>query len=357
MDIKSYFASKKELNPSQIELAFILQSISDYFNSRKIIRYFRQLPYNGTYIYGKVGSGKTMLMQALNQSLEKLGEVGYFHYQFLMHSLHKVVRHNTSKHTDNSNNLMKTLAYEYSSKYRIILIDEFEITDIAEALLIGSFIKWLFIKKVYIVLTSNIAPELLYNNGLKRELFLPYIDTIKKNMQIFYLKSDHDYRKAKVQSKEQRILIGIDANKQLQLIIDKLIRNKELLNHDVKVLGRNLNVNNNYGNILIITFDELCYQERSYNDYIAMCQHFDVIIVKNVTIIESANNDVIIRFINFIDNAYSMKVLIYMSVNTSLDQIYIGHNYQQPFQRTLSRLYEMNSNEYLFHSKYQEVYE
>ncbi|KJV55152.1 AFG1-like ATPase family protein [Orientia chuto str. Dubai] len=137
-------------------------------------------------------------------------------------------------------------------------------------------------------------------------------------------------------------------------MIDTLISNKKLLNNNVKVLGRDLNVTNNYGNILIITFDELCYQERSYNDYIAMCQQFDIIIVKDVNTIESTNNDVIIRFINFIDNAYSMKVLLYMSVNVSLDQLYVGHNYQQPFQRTLSRLYEINSSEYLLHSKYHE---
>ncbi|KJV55153.1 bacterial dnaA family protein [Orientia chuto str. Dubai] len=204
MDIKSYFASEKKLNPSQEELVSILQAISNYFHSRKIIRYFCRLPYHGTYIYGKVGSGKTMLMQALNQSLEKIGKSGYFHYQFLMHSLHKVIRQKS--YTDS--NLVKKLAYEYSSKYPIMLIDEFEITDIAEALLIGSFFKWLFIQKVYIVLTSNIAPENLYNNGLKRELFLPYIDIIKQNMQIFHLQSNHDYRKVKIQSQEQRILVG-----------------------------------------------------------------------------------------------------------------------------------------------------
>ncbi len=192
MDLKWYIARNYKLNSSQEKLLLILQSVSNYFNSNKIVRYLKKLQHKGIYIYGEVGVGKTMMMRAFYKSVR--AQAGYFHYQTLMHDLYAIA----TKNLENSGNLIKKLVYEYSQKYKVICIDEFEIKDIASALLIGNFIKWLLVKKVYVVLTSNIAPNNLYLDGLKRELFLPYIDIIKQNIYIFYLQSDLDYRQKKL---------------------------------------------------------------------------------------------------------------------------------------------------------------
>lgn len=350
MNLKSYIPNITKFNEAQEDLLLVLQGVSDYFNSSLIVRYFTKISYKGIYIYGRVGAGKSMLMQALYKSINKV-PTGYLHYQSLMHNLYTVANQHFKDGIDNQ--LIEQLALTYVSQYKIVFIDEFEINDIASGLIVGSFIKQLWNKQVYIVITSNCTPDKLYYNGVQRDQFLPYIDLINKNMQIYYLGSDHDYRQMKTHTSEDRIIVGgKEAEAVLNVIISRLTDGKTLLERSIKVLGRDLNLSGIYAGVLVISFHELCHSNRSYNDYVCVCQYFKVIIIKNVTPIEDTNNDVVIRFINFIDNAYSFKVLVYMNSSVHPQQLYTGSKYQQPFQRSVSRLCEMNSDEYFDASKY-----
>lgn len=301
---------------------------------------------SGIYLYGNVGTGKTILMQYFFQMLgiKKL----MIHYQNLMQSVHKEI-HSLRSTTKSTNESIKKIAANYAKKVKVICIDEFEIKDITDAMIIGPLLLELIEYKVFVFITSNTKPEDLYKDGLQRSSFLPVIKEIYDKFEVMYLDSDHDYRLDKVMELTKRIIYPInhETKPEIQKIVTELSSNNKFLPVEIEVFGRKIPFKIASKTTLMTDFNELFVRELGYADYVNLCQRFTVIMVENVNIIDSNNSDIAVRFINFIDNAYFYKVILFMTLEVEPIKIYQNGLRKDEFKRTVSRLYEMNSESYV----------
>lgn len=302
----------------------------------------------GVYLYGNVGNGKTVLMQHFYQklSISKL----ITHYQKFMQSVHEDI-HQLQNKSVPQHNIIKQIAATYAKKFSVICIDEFEIKDITDAMIIGPLILELIKHNIFIFITSNTKPDSLYQDGLQRESFLPIIKKIDQEFEVIHLDSQHDYRLNKVINlSHTRIMYPINRNNKLliQQLITGLTQNITLAPTNLEVLGRTITFKTANHQILVTEVEELFLRQLGYADYVNICQKFSIIVVENFPIIESNDTDLAVRFINFIDNAYFYKVMLFMLLETAPLQIYQNGYRSHEFQRTISRLYEMNSESYAY---------
>ncbi len=346
MGIAKYFSSAIVLDDMQIAATEHLNIISEELNQPRFsFNFFRKsLSHSGIYLYGGVGRGKTMLMQAFYNSLKIKKQL--IHYQDFMQSVHLNL-HELQKFS--RSNLITNLAQSYAQNTKIICLDELEIKDIADAMIIGKLFEELLKLKIFIVITSNTEPKNLYKDGVQRESFLPFIELIYKKFKMIYLDNNHDYRSDKIINiSDNRIIYPLnDENKKNIAKIITQTTNDKLETFSLEVFGRKIKFNKSYNKILVTDFMELFMQELGYVDYVNICRYFKVIILENVPILSEDNTDQITRFINFIDNAYFYKVLLYMSLATSPVKLYERGKRLAEFSRTTSRLNEMNSSSYL----------
>ena len=303
---------------------------------------------NNIYIHGGVGRGKTMIMREFFDDLPnpKL----FIHYQDFMRVVHEDVH---SMKGDAMHDVLITVSKRIAKKYKYICLDEFEVNDIADAMIIARLFESMMREGVSIAITSNVKPENLYKNGLQREQFLPFIDVIKKQFVVFPLDTNHDYRLDRIGSIEHRVLYPLsdEVVGQIDDVKNQLTSNGNYASKTLEVFGRNLVLQRAYKSVLVTNFDELCRNNLSSNDFIAIAKNFNIIIMENVPVINNDETDVIIRFINFVDNVYFHKVLLFISLDGSPEKIYPKGSRLAEFQRTISRLHEINSHEYLVGSK------
>lgn len=298
----------------------------------------------GIYLHGGVGRGKTMLMKAFFESLNISKEI--VHYQSFMEEMHKNL-HQLQGKSDEM--VVEKLANLISERAKILCIDEFEIKDITDAMLIMRIFNFLIDRGVFIVLTTNTLPDNLYKNGLQRELFLPFIEMVKNNFSILFLDSEKDYRFEKISNFEQRVFFPLDRDTEDKItkIKQELAEEGSATSKTIEIFGREVTFDNVYRDCLFTTFLDLIDHNFGYSDYVNICKEFQVIVLEKVPVIDEAETDKITRFINFIDNAYFYQVMLFITLEKPIEEIYIRGQKSEEFKRTISRLTEMNSSEYL----------
>lgn len=329
-------AFKVELNSYQKDLLNILANFTKDLNKKSIYKIFSKRRAFGIYIHGSTGSGKTMLLQSFYSKLTVAKK--FVHYQEFIQETHKTL------HEKNMHSRIDAYAKELSKGFKVLCMDEIEIKDIADAMLIGRLFKYLFKYKVFIAATSNTPVNDLYKDGLQRELFLPFIKIMNDHLVVHNLKSNVDYRTINVSDKDKIVVTkDHEARKIFTAVVEKLIQGKQKSTKELKFFGRNILFNNVYGDILIVSFVELCKTERSSVDYINICKAFHIIVLLDVPVIEEAETEIAIRLINFIDNAYFNKVKLYMNTCDDIEKIYQKGARHFEFLRTISRIKEMAS--------------
>lgn len=299
--------------------------------------------YYGIYLYGGVGRGKTMLMKKFYDAVNAPKKI--IHYQQFIQNIHTKM-HNMQDKANNK--LVQNLASDIASHCNVLCIDEFEIKDITDAMIVMRLFEYLKKYNVFIFITTNTEPNNLYKDGLQISSFLPFITKLKKTFEILHLDTGKDYRFDAVANIENSVLFPKNKvnSKELERIKAKICKKAELSQSNIEVFGRELVFKQTHNNILVTDFLELFERDLGYADYVAISKKFKIIILSSVRAISKDESNIATRFINFIDNAYFNRVLLFIEIDCNPEEIYIAGSRKAEFKRTISRLNEMNSASY-----------
>ena len=309
----------------------------------------------GIYIWGDVGRGKSMLMDLFYDSLETDKKLRVHFHEFVK-DFHKSLDQWRKKHKENESaaDPIPQLAKEISRKYRVICFDELQVTNIADAMILHRLFDSLIGFGTYLVITSNRRPSDLYKDGLQRERFLPFIHLVKAELEIFELNNFKDYRMDKLRSIKHSYITPLDSKNEAVLgkIIKDLTGHTELNEVDVYVdQSKVIKSVRAYGNLAVFTFRELCELPYGAIDYLALCNHFNTIIIKNIPQLNSDNHNEALRFITLIDCMYENRTKLICTAANKPELLYNNGKNAFEFQRTASRLNEMQSEEYIFNEQ------
>ena len=301
-------------------------------------------PVRGLYFWGGVGRGKTYLMDAFYDSLpfeQKMRQ----HFHRFMQRVHRELQQ-----LDGQKNPLNVVAEKLASEVRVICFDEFFVSDITDAMILAGLFEQLFGRGVTLVATSNIVPDGLYKDGLQRSRFLPAIDLLNQHTEVVNVDGGVDYRlRALEQAELYHYPLGEEADKSLQRSFDSLNPDVEHIASDValEVEGREIQVRCLSDDVAWFEFLALCDGPRSQNDYIELAREFHAVLISNVPQMSMRNDDQARRFINLVDEFYDRNVKLVISAEVSLKDLYEGGRLSFEFERTQSRLLEMQSHDYL----------
>ncbi len=296
----------------------------------------------GLYFWGGVGRGKTFLMDIFYQCLPFEAK-RRLHFHAFMNQIHCSL-----KQLSDTSNPLEAVAKELAGDMRVLCLDEFVITDIADAMILTGLLKALFEEGVVLVTTSNCQPNDLYRNGLQRARFLPAIDLISKRCHVINLDGGKDYR---LLGLRQTHLYTVPHS---QAVVDEV--NLYLLEHvqpiqlnmeHLNLNGRELNFQFCSEDTIWFSFNELCKTSRSQNDYLEISRLFRTLILTDIEQMNDLTDDTAKRFILLIDVLYDHRVILICSASVIVDQLYQGKKLAFEFERTVSRLIEMQSEQYL----------
>ena len=230
----------------------------------------------------------------------------------------------------------------------MLCFDEFFVTDITDAMILGGLMEKLFAKGVTLVATSNIVPDQLYKDGLQRARFLPAIELINKYTHIVNVDSGIDYRlRALEQAEIFHSPLGEKAEASLKSSFDSLAPELAKADVQVDINGRMIAARFEADDVIWCDFMALCDGPRSQNDYIELARIYHAVVVSGVPVMGAAQDDMARRFVNMVDEFYDRNVKLIMSGAAPIDALYSGGRLDFEFQRTRSRLLEMQSVEYL----------
>src|SRR3954470_22657764 len=291
----------------------------------------------GVYLWGPVGRGKSFLMDAfyLCVPLERKRRVHFHHFMREIHRELDEVR--------GTEDPIAAVAERTARRYRLICFDEFHVSDIADAMILGRYLEQTMDRGVEFVMTSNYPPDGLYPNGLQRERFLPAIELLNTRLDVISVDNGTDYRRLKME-KMQVYHVGSDAP--LGRIFDEL-RDVEEEKQPLDVEGRTIPYRKRAGGLVWFDFDVLCGGARSYADYVDLAKRFHNVILSRVPRLWPKNSDAARRFTWLVDIFYDDRVNLIVSAETEPDELFSAGEQAAEFQRTVSRLYEMQSVEYL----------
>jgi cell division protein ZapE len=302
----------------------------------------RETPIKGLYFWGGVGRGKTYLMDTFYESLPFQRKMRV-HFHRFMQRVHKEMRA-----LKGEKNPLEIVAKQFAEEARVICFDEFFVSDIGDAMILATLMDGLFSRGVTLVCTSNIPPDGLYKDGLQRARFLPAIELVKQHTEVVNVDGGVDYR---LRSLEQAELfhfpLDAESDVSLQKSFDSLAVEAGSHSLELDINGRKLNAINHADDVVWFDFRTLCDGPRSQNDYIELAREFHAVIISGVPVMGKEKDDQARRFINLIDEFYDRNVKVIMSAESAITDLYTGGRLGFEFERTESRLLEMQSREYL----------
>ena len=346
------------LDHSQILIKNKLDALLERLESKKIENNFKQNLLNlfrfseiqneffGFYIFGEVGRGKTMLMKNFYDKIQRTPKI-YFHFNDFMTLIHKTlhkIRQNPRKNNDDLIEALKKII----TNQKIICFDEFQVLDIADAMLLSRIFEYFFSKNIIVVITANLHPQNLYKNGLQREVFLDFVNNILlKKIEVLNLNSATDYRIYNRTKLTKRFFVSNQKNRQIfQEIIEDFTKNKVRKAFKIESWGREIIVKKSFDNIAIFNFEELFNQHYSSTDFKEICQKFKLIFLQKIPQLQESEINEIRRFTLFIDEAYENKVLLIIISKMNLSNLKNIHIFAPYFSRTISRISEIISDKY-----------
>jgi len=306
----------------------------------------------GLYIYGSVGRGKTMLMDLFYENLARPDKIRV-HFNEFMHNVQEqleverqFIKLGKTKNADP----IVAVAAALAQQAKILCFDECCVTDIADAMILGRLFAQLFEHGVVLVTTSNVAPDDLYKNGLNRALFLPFIATLKNHVTLFNLDGPTDYRRGKVINQPLYLTPLVpEVAKQMDTAFADLTDAAPPISVQIEVRGHQINVPCASGKAARFDFSDLCAKPLGAHDYAVLAKKYHYFFIDNVPVFDNSMRNEAKRFILLIDTLYETKVKLFISAAAPPEALYrtpIATTESFEFQRTASRLYEMQSAEY-----------
>ncbi|MEC9483536.1 MAG: cell division protein ZapE [Halomonas sp.] len=296
----------------------------------------------GLYFWGGVGRGKTYLVDTFYEALPFPDKMRTHFHRFMQRV------HNELEHYKGEKNPLTLIAGKFASEARVICFDEFFVKDITDAMILANLLDALFAKGVVLVTTSNIVPDDLYKDGLQRARFLPAIDLLKRHCEVVNVDSGIDYR---LRALERAAIfhhpLDEQAAVQLERSFCEIAGVKGERDVPIEINRRVLTARRMHEDVVWFDFDTLCDGPRSQNDYIELAREFHTVLVSDVPQMGRGSDDQARRFINMVDEFYDRGVKLLMSAEKAAEQLYTEGNLTFEFERTVSRLQEMQSREYL----------
>ena len=299
-------------------------------------------PARGVYLWGGVGRGKTFVMDLFFDYLPIEGKRRQ-HFHRFMNDVHADLRA-----LDDERNPLEMVADKISLDTRLICFDEFFVSDIADAMLLGNLFDALFRRGVSLVATSNVPPAGLYQGGLQRARFLPAIDLLERHTQVIEMDSGTDYRLRVLEKADLFVTpIGQAADARLARFFAEIAPDEGAADVTITVLGRPLTARRAADGVVWFDFPQVCDGPRSQADYIELSRCYQTVLISNMPVLDAALENQARRFIALIDEFYDRRVKLMLAAAVPLAELYQGRKLQFEFQRTTSRLQEMQSRAYL----------
>jgi cell division protein ZapE len=296
----------------------------------------------GLYFWGGVGRGKTYIMDTFFDTLPTERKMR-LHFHRFMHRVHDELK----SLSDVSDPLM-IVADRLKQETDILCFDEFFVSDITDAMILGTLIEALFERGVVLVATSNIPPNDLYRNGLQRARFLPAIAQIEANCEVMNVDSGVDYRlRTLTQAEIYHAPLDAKANENLVNYRQQLTGETQFDATQIEINHRRIDVIAECKGLLHASFEQLCETARSNNDYIEMSRIYHTVLLADVRQMSAMNDDAARRFIALVDEFYERKVKLIISAEVEMELLYTDGRLEFEFKRCVSRLTEMQSEEYL----------
>jgi cell division protein ZapE len=301
-----------------------------------------QPPPRGLYLWGGVGRGKTLLLDLFVEALPA-GVALRLHFHRFMREVHAQMRELGIRPDP-----LPLVADGIAARARIVCLDEFLVDDIGDAMILAGLLDALFARGVALVTTSNTPPQELYRDGLQRARFLPAIALLEQHCRVWELASEHDWR---LRSLRQQPVFqtpaGPAADAALAAIFESQAHGEVVEGGELLINGREVETRRRAERIVWFDFKPLCVGPRAASDYIELANSYHTVLISDVPRLDAAQDAPAKRFVHMVDEFYDRNVKLALSAETPLAGLYAGTRLRGEFGRTVSRLMEMQSEEYL----------
>ncbi len=333
-----------EVNPNQVNL---IDELNHFYNLNFNKSFLKKIFYKknfkpGFYLQGDVGVGKTMILNFFYENLKFTKQ--RLHFNEFMISFHDFVFQNKK---DKKENIIDKFVNKIKKKYEVIYLDEFQVTNIVDAMILGNLFNRMFDQNIKVLFSSNVKINDLYKDGLQRDQFLPFIKIMKDKCYQQKLNIEEDYRKSK-KNKNERFLFPLNetTNFKVNKYFRQITKNITIKEKILTIKGRKFNIKNYYDGISRFDFKELCAKNIGAEDFIKIADTCSFIIIENIPNFNNDNSNQQQRFVTLIDILYEKNVPLMITSKSQLNLISSSKSLESVFKRTISRLYELTSAKY-----------
>ena len=316
-------------------------------NQKKIFKKFqKQKLIQGLYVWGGVGVGKTLLLDYFYESLPFLEKKRMHFYKF-MQFLQAALKEKEGKKDP-----LRVIANEIAKNTLVLCFDELFVSDITDAMLLGRFFEMLFESGVCLVATSNVKPDDLYKNGLQREKFFPAISLLKKYTTVLHIPTVTDYRLNYLKEAGVFYLLKDNAEEKMKNCFDVLTQGCPVKTDPILINDRKIKIVKQAGDSVWFKFSEICHVPRSAQDYLVISKQYRTVFVSDIPVFSGEDKESLCLLINLVDVFYDARVRMVFSAADRIENLCVQCDFTFEYERTRSRLIEMQSQSYFSHERY-----
>ena len=296
----------------------------------------------GFYLFGGVGVGKTMILDFFFDFIDTKKQ--RLHFNEFMINFHDFIHENKGSSDENIINLFVN---DLKSKISLIYFDEFQVTNIVDAMILGKLFEQIFKQNIKIIITSNTKISDLYKDGLQRDQFKPFINIMQSKSKEHELRIEEDYRRSKDNQKQRFFFpLNEENNFEINKFFRVITKNKKNFSKNLNIKGRIFEIKNFYEGISRFNFDELCDNNLGAEDYLEIVKNLKFMIIEKIPQFNDINSNQQQRFITLIDIIYDKNLPIAVTASQNIHEFTTSRSLEEPFKRTISRLYELTSMKY-----------